>query len=238
MNGEILLEGLPSHVHLKRQLTMRILIVEDEADLARVLRAALEEDGFACDTALDGRDGLFRMESATYDAIVLDLMLPGLDGRTLLAKLRARKSTPVLVLTARDEVRDKIALINAGADDYMTKPFDLAELIARLRALIRSSANVAVPTLEIGDVKIDTVARSVTRAGAMVDLSPKEYALVEYLAHHRGALVTRTMIYDHIYDDEDETLSNVLDVYVSRIRKRLGAGFIRTRRGEGYIVDA
>lgn len=217
---------------------MRILIVEDEPDLARVLREALEEEGFACDAALDGREAQYRLANTSYDAIVLDLMLPGIDGRTLLARLRARAATPVLVLTARDDVRDKVELINGGADDYMTKPFELSELIARLRALIRRSAHVAVPTLEIGDVRIDTVGRTVTRNGAVVELSPKEYALVEYLAHHRGALVTRTMIYEHIYDDEDESLSNVLDVYVSRIRKRLGTGFVRTRRGEGYIVDA
>lgn len=216
---------------------MRILIIEDEADLSRVLRKSLEECGFACDVAPDGREGLYRIESTTYDAIVLDLMLPFLDGRTLLARLREQHATPVLVLTARDDLRDKVMLINSGADDYLTKPFELSELIARLRALIRRSVHVAVPTLRIGDIAIDTVARTVTRGGAHVELSPKEYALVEYLAHHRGALVTRTMIYEHIYDDEDESLSNVLDVYVSRIRKRLGPDFVRTRRGEGYIVD-
>lgn len=217
---------------------MRILIIEDEADLGRVLREALEEDGFACDLARDGHDGLHHLESSDYDAVVLDLMLPGIDGRTLLAKLRRKKTTPVLILTARDQVQDKIALINSGADDYMTKPFHLVELVARLRALIRRAARVAAPALEIGDVRIDTVARSVFRAGALVELSPKEYALVEYLAHHRGALVTRTMIFEHIYDEDDDSMSNVLDVYVSRIRKRLGSNFIRTRRGEGYIVDA
>jgi two-component system OmpR family response regulator len=217
---------------------MRILIIEDEVDLARVVRRALEEDGFACDIASDGREGLHRVSSASYDAVVLDLMLPKLDGQTLLSQMRRRQTTPVLVLTARDDVRDKVALINAGADDYMTKPFELSELIARLRGLIRRSSKLAVPVVRVGDVCIDTVARTVSRDGVPIELSPKEYALVEYLAHHRGALVTRTMIYEHIYDDESDSLSNVLDVYVSRIRKRLGSDFIRTRRGEGYVLDA
>jgi len=143
----------------------------------------------------------------------------------------------VLILTARDAVEDKVALLDLGADDYLTKPFELSELLARVRALIRRAAREPAPDLTIGDVCIDTVARIVKRAGAAVDLSPKEYALVEYLARHRGELVTRTAIFEHIYDDEEDTLSNVLDVYVSRIRKRLGADFIRTRRGEGYMVD-
>lgn len=217
---------------------MRLLIVEDEADLARALRSALEEEGFACDWSADGRDGMHRAIQEPYDAIILDLMLPELDGRTVLQELRAHRRTPVLVLTAREDVRNKVSLINTGADDYLTKPFDLAELVARLRALIRRSANVAAPKLEIGDVSVDTSARRIMRGGELVELSPKEYALVEYLAHHRGQLVTRTMIFEHIYDDDDESMSNVLDVFVSRIRKRLGPDFIRTRRGEGYQIDA
>ncbi len=216
---------------------MRVLLIEDERDLASALQRALVEDGFACDVAFEGRDGLHRLESIDYDVAILDLMLPGLDGRRILARLRTQKTTPVLVLTARDTVEDKVALLDLGADDYLTKPFELNELLARVRALIRRAAREPAPDLTIGDVCIDTVARIVTRSGAAVDLSPKEYALVEYLALHRGELVSRSTIFEHIYDDDEDTLSNVLDVYVSRIRKRLGADFIRTRRGEGYIVD-
>ncbi len=217
---------------------MRVLIVEDEEDLASALEQALAEEGYACDVAHDGEDGLSKAESWEYDAIVLDLMLPGLDGGALLARLRRNKPTPVLVLTARDAVDDKIALLDGGADDYLVKPFELGELLARLRALIRRAAHEGRPTLELGDVCIDTVAREVTRGGRLIALSPKEYSLVEYLALHRGELVTRSMIYEHLYDEHDDSLSNVVDVYISNIRKRLGPRFVRTRRGEGYVVDA
>lgn len=217
---------------------MRLLIIEDEADLARALRMALEDEGFAVDVAPDGPVGLMQAEQVDYDVVLLDLMLPGLDGRGVLTRLREEKGTPVLVLTARDGVNDKIDLLNLGADDYLTKPFDLDELIARVRALIRRSADKPNPVLHVGDIALNTTARTITKAGEPVDLSPKEYALVELLAMHRGELVTRTMIYDHCYDDGDDTMSNVVDVFISNIRKKLGKEFVRTRRGEGYIVDA
>jgi two-component system OmpR family response regulator len=216
---------------------MRVLIVEDELDLADAIRRALVEEGYACDLARDGRDGLRKALECEYDAVVLDLMLPGLAGDGLLRRLRARRPTPVLVLTARDALADRVTLLDAGADDYLPKPFELEELLARLRALIRRAAREPRPALEIGEVRIDTVARAVTRAGEPVVLAPKEYALLEYLALHRGELVTRTRILEHLYDEHDETLSNVVDVYVSNIRKRLGRDFVRTRRGEGYVVD-
>src|SRR5262245_42714057 len=187
---------------------------------------------------MDGETAAFDLESWDYDAVCLDLMLPGCDGRTLLSRLRRSKPTPVLVLTARDALEDKVALLDAGADDYLTKPFELAELIARLRALIRRAANRPEPSIVFGEVLIDTVARTVTRRGRPIALSPKEYAIVEYLARHRGELVTRTMIYGHVYDEREDTLSNVVDVYVSNIRRKLGRDFVTTRRGAGYIVDA
>lgn len=215
---------------------MRILIVEDEPDLARALKKALEEDGFAVDTAGDGESGLFNAESWEYDAIVLDLMLPGLDGWTVLKRLRAKKKTPVLLLTARDAMVDKVRGLNSGADDYLTKPFALDELLARLRALIRRSADKPSPTLRLGSIEINTASKTVKSGGKPVGLTPKEYALVELLALHRGELVTRTMIYDHIYDESDATLSNVVDVYVSNVRRKLGKEFVKTRRGQGYIV--
>ena len=217
---------------------MRVLVVEDEVDLARSLRRALQEDGLAVDVAYDGESGLYQAESVDYDAILLDLMLPRLDGWELLKRLRKKKSTPVLVLTARDAVVDKVKGLNTGADDYLTKPFELQELLARVRALVRRSAGKPSPILKLGDLEINTAARLVKRDGKDVDLTPKEYSLVELLVLHRGELVTRTMIYEHIYDDADDSLSNVVDVYVSNVRRKLGKDFVETRRGEGYIVRA
>ena len=215
---------------------MRLLVVEDEADLGRVVRQAFQEEGFAVDLAADGESGLFNAESWDYDAIVLDLMLPRLDGWGVLKRLRAKKKTPVLILTARDAVVDRVKGLDTGADDYLTKPFELSELIARVRALIRRSAGKPSPLLRLGAVEINTASRTVKRGGRPVELSPKEYALAELLALHRGELVTRTMIYDHIYDENDGTLSNVVDVYISNLRKKLGKDFIETRRGQGYIA--
>lgn len=217
---------------------MRVLIIEDEPDLASAVKGALSEEGFACDVAADGRTGLVEAAGVDYDALVLDLMLPELDGRAVLRRLREEKRTPVLVLTARDGLDDKLELFDSGADDYLTKPFELGELVARLRALIRRAAGDPRPTIELGGASVDTVARTVSRAGQPVPLTPKEYALVEYLALHRGELVTRSMIYDHLYDGDEDTASNVVDVYVSNVRRKLGRDFVRTRRGEGYVVDA
>lgn len=217
---------------------MRILIIEDEIGLADALRRALEEEGYAVDSALDGVTGLYKAQTWDYDATVLDLMLPGLPGRELLKKLRETKTTPVLVLTARGSISDKVELLDLGADDYLTKPFALDELLARIRSLIRRGVSAPRPELIVNDVRIDTVARIVQQHGETVPFSAKEYALIEYLAAHRGELVTRTMIYEHLYDENEASISNVLDVYISRIRKRLGHDFVRTRRGEGYIIDA
>ena len=216
---------------------MRILIVEDEPDLLRSLAQALREEGYAVDTAADGEDGLFKAESYDYDAIVLDVMLPNIDGWEILKRLRKTKKNPVLMLTARDQTRDRVRGLDTGADDYMVKPFDLPELFARLRALIRRSANKSTNLIEIGKVTIDTAARNVTRADAPVELTAREYALVEFLALHRGKVVTRTMLYEHLFDESDSTLSNLLDVHVSNIRKKLGAEFITTRRGHGYCIE-
>ena len=215
---------------------MRILIVEDEPDLLRSLAQALREEGYAVDTANHGEDGLFKAENYDYDAIVLDVMLPRLDGWEILKRLRKTKKTPVLMLTARDQSRDRIKGLDTGADDYVVKPFDLKELFARLRALIRRSANQTTNVIEIGEVKIDTAARNVTRGGATVELTAREYALVEFLALHRGEVVTRTQLYEHLFDENDITLSNLLDVHVSNLRKKLGAEFITTRRGHGYCI--
>jgi two-component system OmpR family response regulator len=216
---------------------MRLLIIEDEPDLLRSLAQAMREEGYAVDTAADGEDGLFKAESWEYDAVVLDVMLPRMDGWEVLKRLRKTKRTPVLMLTARDQSRDRVRGLDTGADDYVVKPFDLPELTARLRALIRRSANQTRSVIEIGPVSINTAARTVSRAEAPVELTAREYALVEFLALHRGEVVTRTTLYEHLFDEDDSTLSNLLDVHVSNVRKKLGAEFITTRRGHGYSIE-
>ena len=216
---------------------MRILIVEDEPDLRQSLAQALREEGYAVDTAENGDDGLFNAEETDYDVIVLDVMLPGLDGWQLLQRLRKTKKTPVLMLTARDQTRDRVKGLDTGADDYVVKPFDLPELFARLRALIRRSANQTSNVIEIGDVQIDTAARNVFLKSKPVELTAREYSLVEFLARHRGEVVTRTQLYEHLFDENESSLSNLLDVHVSNVRKKLGAEFIATRRGHGYCIE-
>jgi two-component system OmpR family response regulator len=216
---------------------MRVLMVEDEPDLLQATRNFLAEFGLTVDAAADGEEGLFKALGADYDAIILDLMLPRLDGGEVLCRLRAaKKNSPVLLLTARDSLADKIQGLNLGADDYLTKPFDLHELLARLRALIRRASNHPAPVVEVGDIEIDTAARVVRRRGSEVPLAVKEYAILELLMFNRGKLVTRRMIYEHVYGDEDETLSNVVDVYICNLRRKLGSQLILTRRGEGYMI--
>jgi two-component system OmpR family response regulator len=215
-----------------------VLIVEDEPDLLASLLKAVREDGYAADGAGDGEDGLYKAESYDYDAVVLDIMLPVIDGWELLRRLRKQKKTPVLMLTARDAVRDRVRGLDTGADDYLVKPFDLDELLARLRALIRRSASQAESRLQIGKVCIDVPARAVSLRGEPVVLTAREYSLLEFLALHRGKVVTRTMLYEHLFDENDSTLSNLLDVHVSNLRKKLGHEFITTRRGHGYCIDA
>jgi two-component system OmpR family response regulator len=216
---------------------MRILVVEDEPRLLANLAKALREEGYAVDTADNGDDGLFKAETCDYDAIVLDVMLPQLNGWELLARLRKRKQTPVLMLTARDGTSDRVRGLDTGADDYLVKPFDLHELLARLRALIRRSAGQALSRIEIGEVLIDTRARSILRAGQPVTLTAREYAILEYLALHRGKVVTRSALYEHILDETDDTLSNLVDVHIFSIRKKLGHDLIATRRGQGYCIE-
>jgi two-component system OmpR family response regulator len=216
---------------------MRILIVEDEPDLLRGLAKALREEGYAVDTAPDGEEGLFKATETAYDAIVLDVMMPKLDGFQMLERLRAKRRTPVLMLTARNRTPDRVRGLDTGADDYLAKPFDLDELLARLRALIRRCAGVATNVIAVGqDVVIDVGGKTVTRHGKPIDLTAMEYGLVEFLARRRGQVVSRTELYEHLFDESDDTLSNLLDVHVSNIRKKLGSDFIVTRRGLGYSV--
>ena len=203
------------------------------AGLTQVLR----EEGYAVDEAGDGEEGLFKAMNWEYDAIVLDVMLPRLNGWEVLRQLRQQRKTPVLILTARDGVADRVRGLDAGADDYLVKPFELIELLARLRALIRRSAGQAVSTITVGDLVIDTGARQVTHAGQSVSLTAREYALLELLALHRGQLITRSMIYEHLFDESEDSLSNLVDVHISNLRKKLGKDFITTRRGQGYLID-
>lgn len=217
-------------------VTMRLLIIEDEPDLLRRLAKVLRAEGYAVDTAADGEEGLYKAQEHDYDAILLDAMLPVFDGWELLARLRKTKKTPVLMLTARDASADRVRGLDGGADDYVVKPFDLAELLARLRALIRRGVATASTRLEFGEVALDTAQRCVRRHGEIVPLLPSEYSLLEYLALHHGEVVTRTTLYDHLFDENDATLSNLLDVRVSNLRRKLGQDFIVTRRGHGYGI--
>ncbi|MFQ3648756.1 MAG: response regulator transcription factor [Gemmataceae bacterium] len=220
---------------------MRVLIVEDHKPLLRSLRQGLEEEGFAVDTAEDGEEADIKARSTNYDVIVLDVMLPKIDGLTLLRKWRREGlNTYVLILTARETTDDKVRGLDSGADDYMTKPYQLSELLARLRALIRREHQIKDPVIRIYDLEIDTASRMVKRAGQSISLTPREYALLEFLAFHRGKVVTRRMIWDHLYDEQDESTSNVVDVYIRYLRNKIDKNFepplILTRWGEGYMM--
>ena len=227
---------MPGETAPKLITTMRILVVEDDPDLLAGLLQALRTESYAVDGAPDGEVGLYKARSTDYDAIVLDVLLPRLDGWKLLARLRETKLTPVLMLTARDSTDDRVRGLDTGADDYLGKPFDVPELLARLRALIRRSARQPRPTLELGEVRIDTATRTVTRAGRVVTLTAREYVVLEFLALHRGEVITRTTLYDHLFDEDDDTLSNILNVHVSNLRHKLGPEVILTRRGHGYLI--
>ncbi len=216
---------------------MRLLVVEDEPDLQSLLARALRAQGYAVDVASDGEEGLYKAKTWDYDLIVLDWMLPKMSGISLLRELRLKKKTPVLLLTAKDSTDERVAGLDSGADDYLVKPFELKELLARIRALVRRSSGISSNVIEIGDVRIDTGSQSVYRHGELINLTAREYALVELLALRRGKLVTRQMLYDHLFDENDDTLSNLIEVHMSNVRKKLGKDFILTRRGAGYIID-
>ena len=220
---------------------MRLLLVEDQLALVKALRQGLEEEGFAVDTATDGEEADAKARATSYDVIVLDIMLPKVDGLTLLKRWRsAGIATHVLMLTARSTTDDKIAGLDSGADDYLTKPFELDELLARIRALIRRGHQKKDPFIRVHDLTIDTAARGVSRGAKKIPLTPREYALLEFLAFHAGTVVTRTMIWEHLYDEYDENTSNVVDVYIRYLRNKIDKGFenalIMTKWGEGYML--
>ena len=215
---------------------MRLLLIEDEPDLLSGLTRALRRSGYAVDASADGADGLMKAQDTDYDAVVLDVLLPKLDGWQVLQKLREVKNTPVLMLTARDATKDRVRGFDSGADDYLVKPFDIEELLARLRALIRRSAGQPRTVIAIGEVKIHTASRTVTVGNDDVILTAREYAILEYLALHRSEVVTRTTLYEHLFDESDDTLSNLIDVHIFNLRKKLGHDLIVTRRGQGYCI--
>ncbi len=221
---------------------MRVLIIEDEARLAEnVARSLRESAGYAVDVALDGEEGAYMAESNPYDLVILDLMLPKLDGLAVLQRMRSGGSAvPVLVLTARDEKESIVALLNAGADDYISKPFDLGELMARAKALIRRGKGQSAALLKVGDLEINTADLSVRRKGKLVSLTAMEYRVLEYLAHRPGAVVPKTELLEHLYDFNWERFSNVIEVYVSGLRRKLedtgDSKLIHTLRGQGYML--
>ena len=217
---------------------MRVLIVEDEPNLGLQLKNTLEGAGYAVDLATDGEEALFLGSTESYDAVILDLGLPEIDGLTVLDRWRKDgRVMPVLVLTARDSWSDKVAGLDAGADDYVAKPFQSEELIARLRALIRRASGNASSELTAGDVRLDTRSGRVTKAGEPVKLTAQEYKLLSYLLHHKGKVVSRTELIEHIYDQDFDRDSNTIEVFVTRIRKKLGQDVITTIRGLGYSLD-
>lgn len=222
---------------------MRVLVVEDSARLRQTISTWLRRNGFAVDATGDGQEGLFWAENTDYDVIVLDILLPKLDGLTVLQRLRQRgRPTHVLLLTAKDTVADRVRGLELGADDYLVKPFALEELLARVKALCRRAYGTKATRLVIGDLEIDTAARKVTRAGQPIALQPREYALLEYLARRQGHIVTRAEIEEHIYGGEVELASNAVDSAICSLRQKLAAAnpapLIHTRRGLGYELSA
>jgi two-component system copper resistance phosphate regulon response regulator CusR len=219
---------------------MRVLVVEDEPRIASFVAKGLREQAYAVDVSVDGDDAVYKASINDYDAIILDVMIPGRDGFQVCAELRAGGSVvPIIMLTARDHVQDRIDGLDSGADDYLTKPFAVAELLARLRALLRRGHVVRPETIEIGNLLIDTRARRVVRGGKNLPLTTKEYALLEYLAREQGRVVSRPELAEHVWDEHFDPLSNLIDVHINRLRSKVDKGFaplIHTQRGAGYML--
>lgn len=220
---------------------MRILLVEDEKDLSAIIKQGLEEEGYIVDVAHDGEEGLYMSENYPADAVILDIMLPVMDGLTVLSAMRKKGiNTPVILLTARDALIDKIKGLDTGADDYLTKPFVFDELLARVRSLIRRKTDVKEAVIRIADMEINTASHEVRRGARLITLSAKEYALLEYLAYKKNTVVSRSDIIEHIYHEDSEMDSNVVDVYINYLRNKIDKDFkkklIHTVRGAGYIL--
>ncbi|HVP11264.1 MAG TPA: heavy metal response regulator transcription factor [Phycisphaerae bacterium] len=221
---------------------MRVLVIEDEPGVAAFVRRGLREAGFAVDLADNGDDGSHMACAESYDLIILDLMLPRRDGFSILGELRGRGiTTPVICLTARDAVDDRVKGLDLGADDYLAKPFSFAELLARIRAILRRGSALASNPITVGDLTLDVVARQVHRAGRRIDLSAREFSLLEFLARHAGQVLSRTMILEKVWDMNQDPLTNVVDVHINRLRKKVDHGFakplVHTIRGVGYVLS-
>ncbi|WP_184022562.1 heavy metal response regulator transcription factor [Paraburkholderia sp. Cpub6] len=220
---------------------MRILIIEDEPKMATYLRKGLMEASFQADTALDGKEGLFLALSEDYDLILLDVMLPELDGLEVLKRIREKKHTPVLLLTARDTVQDKVVGLESGADDYLSKPFAYAELLARVRALLRRPAQSSVTVLCVSDMEVDLVRRRVRRGNVRIELTAQEFALLKLLAERQGEVLTRAFVTSHVWDINFDSDTNIVDVAVKRLRTKIDSPFenklLHTVRGMGYVLE-
>jgi DNA-binding response OmpR family regulator len=222
---------------------MRILVVEDEKHLASIIKRGLQEQGYAVDVAYDGDDGQYYAENTPYDLILLDIMLPKKDGLQVCRELRMKKmTTPILILTARDKVQDRVQGLDCGADDYVVKPFAFPELLARIRAMLRRDTNVKTPQIQAGDLTLDPVTRQVKRGNREITLTAKEYTLLDFFMRHPNMLITRTMLEQHAWDYEFDSGSNLIDVYVRRLRNKIDIkgkdSFIETSRGAGYRLKA
>ncbi len=220
---------------------MRLLVVEDEKKVSSFIKKGLEEEGYAVDVAFDGKTGLEMAMDAVHDLIVLDIHLPGMDGLSVLHELRLKKvSTPVLLLTVRANIEDKVLGLDAGADDYLTKPFAFQELVARIRALLRRQTDAKLPVLRFADLTLDPASRTVLRGGRKIDLTAKEYSLIDYFIRNPGRVLTRAMIADHVWDYNFDSMTNIIDVYVNYLRRKIDSDrepkLIHTVRGVGYVL--
>jgi DNA-binding response OmpR family regulator len=238
-----MLGASPNFDSLKDKSAVRILLVEDEPAAAQMLAKGLREHGYAVDLAADGEDGLEKIWINQYDLVILDVVLPRKDGFAVCQELRtAGSSVPVFMLTARDGVEDRIAGLNLGADDYLTKPYEYREVLARVQALLRRGPTTYYDVIEIDDLKIELKSRTVARAGRPIELTAKEYSILECLARRQGQVLTREDLSEHAWDENYDVFSNVIEVYILRLRKKIDAGhkvkLLRTRRGEGYVLTS
>jgi DNA-binding response OmpR family regulator len=222
---------------------MRLLLVEDDARIARFVAKGLREESYAVDVVANGNDAVYQAEINDYDVVILDVMIPGLDGFAACRAIRENgKRTPILMLTARDGVEDRITGLDSGADDYLTKPFEFGELLARLRALLRRPKEVRSPQIVVGDLVLDTAAQTVKRGNRAISLTTKEYALLEFLARNAGRVIGRAEIAEHVWDESFDPFSNLIEVYINRLRRKIDEGMakamLQTRRGSGYLLNA
>jgi len=215
---------------------MKVLVVEDNPRLRKSIVDYLRDEGCVTDAAGDGAEGLYKAVNWDYDVVVLDVMLPEMDGWSVLENIRQQKETPVIMLTARDELKDRVRGLDGGADDYLVKPFEMEELVARIRALSRRSEGARSPVLEVGPILVHTASRRVELNGESVELTAREYTLLELFVYKRDQVLSRDFLYERLFDENDESISNMLDVYIYKLRRKFGKQRIQTRRGQGYML--